>query len=239
MFAPPFPACSGEEDAPAVQRCVAALDDKKRFRKSFLYWLMDVIPRHREIHHQMILSLSRLRCSARLNCLADLSDSTSDWDSDPATDGAPESGAVGVADPAAEGVPSPTTSIASSCAFKRSTVNSVCELSHTRIFSRQRSRNGSGHLRRAVIAVTESIHSNHLGNIETSFTPESRQHATHIIEHAIYTKDDAPINARPYRFPAALREELHRQVNEMLETGIIEASESSYRSNIFLVPKTT
>ncbi|CAB0041312.1 unnamed protein product [Trichogramma brassicae] len=61
--------------------------------------------------------------------------------------------------------------------------------------------------------------------------------ATHIIEHAIYTKDDAPINARPYRFPAALREELHRQVNEMLETGIIEASESSYRSNIFLVPK--
>ncbi|CAB0030390.1 unnamed protein product [Trichogramma brassicae] len=37
---------------------------------------------------------------------------------------------------------------------------------------------------------------------------------------------------------AALREEeLHRQVNEMLETGIIEASESSYRSNIFLVPK--
>ncbi|CAB0044871.1 unnamed protein product [Trichogramma brassicae] len=51
--------------------------------------------------------------------------------------------------------------------------------------------------------------------------------ATHIIEHAIYTKDDAPINARPYRFPAALREELHRQVNEMLETGIIEASESS------------
>uniref|UniRef100_A0ABD2WRF9 Reverse transcriptase domain-containing protein n=1 Tax=Trichogramma kaykai TaxID=54128 RepID=A0ABD2WRF9_9HYME len=61
--------------------------------------------------------------------------------------------------------------------------------------------------------------------------------ATHIIEHAIHTKDAAPINARPYRFPAALREELHRQVNEMLETGIVETSESPYRSNIFLVPK--
>uniref|UniRef100_A0ABD2WX54 RNA-directed DNA polymerase n=1 Tax=Trichogramma kaykai TaxID=54128 RepID=A0ABD2WX54_9HYME len=61
--------------------------------------------------------------------------------------------------------------------------------------------------------------------------------ATHIIEHAIHTKDDAPINARPYRFPAALREELHRQVNEMLETGIMETSESPYRSNIFLVLK--
>ncbi|CAB0038258.1 unnamed protein product, partial [Trichogramma brassicae] len=47
--------------------------------------------------------------------------------------------------------------------------------------------------------------------------------ATHIIEHAIYTKDDAPINAKPYRFPAALREELHRQINEIAREKLVAA----------------
>ncbi|CAB0032926.1 unnamed protein product, partial [Trichogramma brassicae] len=70
----------------------------------------------------------------------------------------------------------------------------------------------------------------------TSFIETLRIVRSCTLKHAIYTKDDAPINAKPYRFPAALREELHRQVNEMIETGIVETSESSYRSNIFLVP---
>ncbi|CAB0028208.1 unnamed protein product [Trichogramma brassicae] len=139
---------------------------------------MDVIPRDiAKIHHQMILSLSRLRCSARLNCLADLSDSTSDWDSDPATDGAPESGAVGVADPACGGGPISDDFhrvVMRFQALYRQLGLRARSCSHTRIFSRQRSRNtrvarinqysqcvphyatkGSGHLRRAVIAVTE------------------------------------------------------------------------------------
>uniref|UniRef100_A0ABD2XHB3 Reverse transcriptase domain-containing protein n=1 Tax=Trichogramma kaykai TaxID=54128 RepID=A0ABD2XHB3_9HYME len=40
-----------------------------------------------------------------------------------------------------------------------------------------------------------------------------------------------------YRFPQSLKEELERQLNEMIILGIIEPSCSSYRSNIFLVPK--
>ncbi|CAB0045389.1 unnamed protein product [Trichogramma brassicae] len=59
----------------------------------------------------------------------------------------------------------------------------------------------------------------------------------HDVEHAIYTKDDVPVNAKPCRFPQPLREELERQLTEMLKSGIIEESKSSYRSNIFLVPK--
>ncbi|CAB0040204.1 unnamed protein product [Trichogramma brassicae] len=59
----------------------------------------------------------------------------------------------------------------------------------------------------------------------------------HDVEHAIYTKDDVPVNAKPYRFPQPLREELERQLTEMLKSGIIEESKSLYRSNIFLVPK--
>ncbi|KAL7299237.1 hypothetical protein TKK_0007831 [Trichogramma kaykai] len=59
----------------------------------------------------------------------------------------------------------------------------------------------------------------------------------HDVEHAIYTKDDVPVNAKPYRFPQPLREELERQLTDMLKSGIIEESKSSYRSNIFLVPK--
>ncbi|CAB0043048.1 unnamed protein product [Trichogramma brassicae] len=59
----------------------------------------------------------------------------------------------------------------------------------------------------------------------------------HDVEHAIDAKDDVPVNAKPYRFPQPLREELERQLTEMLKSGIIEESKSSYRSNIFLVPK--
>ncbi|KAL7302819.1 hypothetical protein TKK_0004857 [Trichogramma kaykai] len=59
----------------------------------------------------------------------------------------------------------------------------------------------------------------------------------HNVEHAIYTKDEVPVNAKPYRFPQSLKEELERQLNEMIKSGIIEPSCSSYRSNIFLVPK--
>ncbi|KAL7295333.1 hypothetical protein TKK_0011364 [Trichogramma kaykai] len=59
---------------------------------------------------------------------------------------------------------------------------------------------------------------------------------TDVIEHAIYTKDNAPVNAKPYRFPHALKCELERQIMEMWEAGTIEPSESPYRSNIFLVP---
>ncbi|KAL7292734.1 hypothetical protein TKK_0013856 [Trichogramma kaykai] len=60
---------------------------------------------------------------------------------------------------------------------------------------------------------------------------------TDVIEHAIYTKDNAPVNAKPYRFPHALKCELERQIMEMWEAGTIEPSGSPYRSNIFLVPK--
>uniref|UniRef100_A0ABD2WE69 RNA-directed DNA polymerase n=1 Tax=Trichogramma kaykai TaxID=54128 RepID=A0ABD2WE69_9HYME len=59
----------------------------------------------------------------------------------------------------------------------------------------------------------------------------------HNVEHAIYTKDEVPVNAKPYRFPQSLKEELERQLNEMIKSGIIEPSCSSYRSNISLVPK--
>ncbi|CAB0029866.1 unnamed protein product [Trichogramma brassicae] len=47
----------------------------------------------------------------------------------------------------------------------------------------------------------------------------------------IFRHDDS------HGFPQALKDELERQLKEMLDTGIIEESNSPYRSNIFLVPK--
>ncbi|KAL7299379.1 hypothetical protein TKK_0007947 [Trichogramma kaykai] len=57
------------------------------------------------------------------------------------------------------------------------------------------------------------------------------------VEHAIYTKDDMLVNAKPYRFPQALKDELEKQLVDMLKSLIIEPLGSGYRSNIFLVPK--
>ena len=71
----------------------------------------------------------------------------------------------------------------------------------------------------------------HLGNQPLSFTNR--------IKHKIRTTDEIPIYSRNYRFPEIYREEIDRQVEEMLKQGIVQHSDSPYNSPIFLVPKKT
>ena len=46
-----------------------------------------------------------------------------------------------------------------------------------------------------------------------------------------------PINTRPYRLPESQKEEVDRQVKQLLEDGIIAKSDSPWNSPLLVVPK--
>lgn len=57
-------------------------------------------------------------------------------------------------------------------------------------------------------------------------------------EHAItLVEGSGPVNVRPYRYPHHHKDEIEKQVREMLSTGIIRDSTSSFSSPMILVKK--
>jgi len=53
----------------------------------------------------------------------------------------------------------------------------------------------------------------------------------------IPTTDNWPINTRQYRFPQIYKEEINKQVEELLEGSIVKPSQSPYNTPIWIVPK--
>jgi transposase InsO family protein len=60
---------------------------------------------------------------------------------------------------------------------------------------------------------------------------------TNVMKHGIDTGDARPIKSHAYKQPAHLRTEIDKQIEEMLEHGIIEPSKSPWASPIILVKK--
>jgi len=60
---------------------------------------------------------------------------------------------------------------------------------------------------------------------------------TNAIEHKITTTDERPINTKQYRFPPVHKDEINKQVNDLLNNDIIKTSESPYNSPLWIVPK--
>ena len=60
---------------------------------------------------------------------------------------------------------------------------------------------------------------------------------TSLVQHVIETGDASPIKQRPYRASPEIKKEIDRQVNDMLERGIIQESVSPWSSPVVLVKK--
>ena len=57
------------------------------------------------------------------------------------------------------------------------------------------------------------------------------------VMHRIPTIDDIPINVKQYKIPISLKDDVERQVQELLKNGIIKPSTSPYNSPLWIVPK--
>lgn len=60
---------------------------------------------------------------------------------------------------------------------------------------------------------------------------------TNDVKHSLQTNNPQPIYTKIYRYPHALKEEVDKQIKEMLENGIIRHSNSPYNAPIWVVPK--
>ena len=56
--------------------------------------------------------------------------------------------------------------------------------------------------------------------------------ATNITKHRILTIDDYSVNTKQYRLPHALREEVDKQIRELLENGVFRPSKSPYNTSL-------
>ena len=69
-------------------------------------------------------------------------------------------------------------------------------------------------------------------NLEIDLLP-----CTNLAKHAITLKKNKVINTKSYRPPECHKEEIKRQIDEMLQKNIIEPSDSPYNSPVWVVPK--
>ncbi|RWS03246.1 retrovirus-related Pol polyprotein from transposon 297-like protein [Dinothrombium tinctorium] len=69
-----------------------------------------------------------------------------------------------------------------------------------------------------------------------AFDPRSLGRTT-VCKHEIDTGNSPPFNIAPYRAPFAQRQEIQRQINEMMALGVIRKSNSPYSSPVILVRK--
>ncbi|CAB0031505.1 unnamed protein product [Trichogramma brassicae] len=60
---------------------------------------------------------------------------------------------------------------------------------------------------------------------------------TSTVQHRITTTDDDLINVKQYKYPHALKDEVNKQVQEMLDSDVIERSESPYNNPLWIVEK--
>jgi hypothetical protein len=77
-----------------------------------------------------------------------------------------------------------------------------------------------------------------LQDFATLFEPPTQLPPSRNCDHAIPLQPGvAPVFSRPYRFAPAIKDEIEKQVKEMLEAGLIQKSSSPFSSLVLLVKK--
>ena len=78
----------------------------------------------------------------------------------------------------------------------------------------------------------------HLNEFQDRYhRPNENLMATSVMRHRINTTNERPINTRQYRYPPVLKEEINRQVETLLDDGMIQPSQSAYNSPVWIVTK--
>lgn len=98
--------------------------------------------------------------------------------------------------------------------------------------------------------VCESINTDHLNDVDQNklitilrkykivfYNENDNLTFTNQVKHRIDTKNDIPVYSRIYRYPEIHKDEINKQIEQMLEQGIIRESASPYNSPIWIVPK--
>lgn len=67
--------------------------------------------------------------------------------------------------------------------------------------------------------------------------PNKKLTFTSRVQGEIRTHSDSPIYSKPYPYPMALKSEVEKQINELLNDGIIRPSRSPYNAPVWIVPK--
>lgn len=74
-------------------------------------------------------------------------------------------------------------------------------------------------------------------NSDCFHLPDEKLNYTSVLKHRIPTVNEIPIHTRQYRFPVIHKDEINKQVNELLEQEIIKPSKSPYNTPVWIVPK--
>jgi hypothetical protein len=77
-----------------------------------------------------------------------------------------------------------------------------------------------------------------LKEFESVFAPPTGYPSAQPFDHAIpLTPGASPVQVRPYLYPPVVKDEIERQVTEMLKSGISQPSNSPFSSSVLLVKK--
>lgn len=77
-----------------------------------------------------------------------------------------------------------------------------------------------------------------LTEFQSVFAPPSGYPPARDCDHTIPLLPGAsPFSVRPYRYPPAIKDEIERQIADMLQSGIIQHSSSPFSSSVLLVKK--
>lgn len=74
-------------------------------------------------------------------------------------------------------------------------------------------------------------------NTDRFHLPGDHLECTSAAEHSIHTSDSCPVFTKQYRYPPVHRDEIDKQVKELLRDDIIRHSNSPYNSPLWIVPK--